>query len=184
MTTHNLLPTVPAHFAVRTLTESVWFPEHEARTRSAEYERVHHHLVYKLDEPCWICGVRRSDGGSMETHHAAVEWSLANSIDPKAILADFPAMGEATDPALRKWLDSEGNLTVLCAAHHRHGLVGIHSVTYPAWVAQRWQPGHDVTTPKPPEPPQRPLVPSKPPPRPPRPPKPGKPIRAAVEGIQ
>jgi hypothetical protein len=132
---------VAPHAVTRTLTETVWYPEHSPRRASAEYKRVHNHLVYELDEPCWICGVRQSQlpkGEHMETHHWKIEWALVNSVDSTKILADFPEMGEADDPHLRHWLDSEGNMLVLCEAHHRHGLVGIHSITYPAWVAQRW----------------------------------------------
>lgn len=141
---------VAAHSVKRTLTESIWYPEHSPRKASAEYERVHHHLVYVLNEPCWICSIRQSDlppGEYMETHHWHIEWALVNRIDPALILADFPDMGTADEPALRKWLDSEGNMLVLCSRCHRHGLNGIHSITYPAWVAQRWLiGGHDITT--------------------------------------
>lgn len=134
------------HEVTRQLTESVYYPAHDPRKASAEYIKVHRHLVYELDEPCWICGVKRSQGGKMETHHWHVEWALANRIDPTRILADFPAMAAADDPHLREFLDSEGNMLVLCDAHHRHGLVGIHSITYPAWVAQRWlKGGHDIS---------------------------------------
>lgn len=143
--------TVPAHSQTRTLTESVYYAAHDARRASAEYERLHHHLVYELDEPCWICGVRQSQlpaGQHMETHHWHVEWALANRVDPAKILADFPEMGAADEPHLRAWLDSEGNMLVLCPDHHRHGLVGIHMITYPAWVAQRWlSDGHDIAQP-------------------------------------
>jgi hypothetical protein len=129
------------HLVKRTLTETVWYPDHSPRKASSEYKRVHNHLVYELDEPCYICGIRQSQlpkGEYMETHHWNVEWALANAIDPAKIIADFPEMKEATDEALRQWLDSEGNMLVLCSEHHRHGNVGIHSITYPAWVAQRW----------------------------------------------
>ena len=134
---------VNGHTQTRTLTESIWYPEHDPRKASAEYKRVHHHLVYELDTPCWICGVRQSelpDGEHMETHHWHVEWALANRIDPVLIIADFPMDN------LQEWLDSEGNMLVLCSDHHRHGLVGIHSITYPAWCAQRWlKNGHDIS---------------------------------------
>ena len=73
----------------------------------------------------------------METHHWHVEWALANRIDPDKIIADFPALGAADKPHLRQWLDSEGNMLVLCEAHHRHGLYGIHMIKYPAWAPQR-----------------------------------------------
>jgi hypothetical protein len=138
-----------AHLQTRTLTESIWYPPHDARKASAEYKKVHAHLVNELDEPCWICGVKQSElpkGQHNETHHWHIEWALVNRIDPTLIIADFPAMGEADDPHLREWLDSEGNMLILCSAHHRHGLVGIHSITYPAFVAQRWlKNGHDIS---------------------------------------
>jgi len=82
----------------------------------------------------------------METHHWHLEWALANAVDPSKILADFPDMKSADDASLRNWLDSEGNMLVLCEAHHRLGTVGIHMITYPAWVAQRWlRGGHDIS---------------------------------------
>lgn len=129
------------HVVTRTLTESIAYPSHDPRRASAEYTKVHHHLVYELDEACWICGVRQSQlpkGEHMETHHWRVEWALVNAIDPSKIIADFPEMGSADDAHLREWLDSESNMLVLCAADHRGGLRGIHMVTYPAWTAQRW----------------------------------------------
>lgn len=136
-----------AHIVKRQLDEAIAYPAHDPRTESAEYKAVHHHLVYELNEPCWICGITHDAGGNMETHHAVVEWALANAVDPKKIMADWPAMGEATDPALRKWLDSEGNMLVLCETHHRGGLYGIHMVSYPAWLAQRYLfDGYDLAT--------------------------------------
>ena len=137
------------HAVTRTLTETVWYPAHPPRRASAEYRRVHDHLVKELDEACWICGIRRSTGGRMETHHYRLEWALAwpGLIDPALVLADFPAMGEADDPHLRAWLDSEANMLVLCDEHHRSGTTGIHSITYPAWVAQRYLRDHDVSNP-------------------------------------
>lgn len=130
-----------AHVVSRTLHESIAYPEHDPRKASAEYTKVHHHLVYELDEACWICGVRQSQlpkGQHMETHHWVLEWALANAADPAKILAGFPEMGAADDPHLRQWLDSEANMLVLCARDHRGGLRGIHMVTYPAWVAQKY----------------------------------------------
>lgn len=148
---------VVAHTVTRHLTESIYYAEHDPRSVSPEYRRVHHHLVYELDEPCWICGVRNSTLGDsaqnpkgakqMETHHWHIEWALASRVDPKLILADFPAMGHADEPHLREWLDSEGNMLVLCDVDHRHGLFGIHMVSYPAWVAQRWLDNRDITKP-------------------------------------
>ena len=147
-----------AHVVTRTLKETIYYAEHDPRKASAEYTKVHHHLVYELDEPCWICGVRNSTlsdaahnpkgAKQMETHHWHVEWALANSVDPAFILADFPEMGAADEVHLRSWLDSEGNMLVLCDVDHRAGLEGIHMVTYPAWIVQRYLDNHDVTKPQ------------------------------------
>lgn len=133
---------IPAHVVTRQLLENVWYPDHDPRTASSKYKKVHHHLVYEIDEPCWICGIRQSQlprGEHMETHHQHVEWALVNSMDPEKIIKDFPEMGEASSINLRNWLDGEGNMLVLCEAHHRHVLTGVHSITYPIWQAQRWQ---------------------------------------------
>jgi hypothetical protein len=132
----------------RDLVEDVFYPPHEPRKASQEYRRVHRKLVREMDEPCWICGVRYSDvqkmdpegqkRWQMETHHDELEWAAANGVDLSLITKDFPAI--VGDPKkLRDWLDSEGNMLVLCATHHRGSRTGIHSITYPAWKLQRWQ---------------------------------------------
>ncbi|MHB8742585.1 MAG: hypothetical protein ACYC9L_05605 [Sulfuricaulis sp.] len=140
----------------RTLVEDVFFPPHEPRKASAVYRKTHHKLVVEMDEPCWICGIRHSDvvrltdtrtgltdireqrRRQLETHHDELEWAAANGTDLEAITRDFPVIMQ--DPKrLRDWLDSEGNMLVLCALHHRGPRTGIHSITYPAWKLQRWQ---------------------------------------------
>ena len=146
-----------AHAQTRRLTETVFYPDHSPRKASAEYRKTHDHLINVLDEPCWVCGVRKSTladpaqntrkSTQLETHHWNVEWALANGLSLEKLLADFPAMGAADDEHLRAWLDSEGNMLVLCDVCHRHPLYGIHLITYPAWVSQRWEaPGWDLAT--------------------------------------
>ena len=139
---------VAAHEVPRTLHETVFYPEHQSRKASAEYRRTHEHLINVMDEACWICGVRKSTLGDpaenpkganqMETHHLEVEWALANAMDITELLADFPEVGVADEEHLRRWLDSEGNMQVLCNVCHRDGQRGIHMITYPVWKAQRW----------------------------------------------
>lgn len=126
----------------RTLIEDVFYPPHEPRRASSRYHHTHKHLVYELDEPCWICGVRHSEGGKMETHHNHIEWAAANGVSLDLVMHDWPALTDRA--ALRDWLDSEGNMLVLCDKHHRGSRTGIHCVSYPAWVLQRYQ-GRDWT---------------------------------------
>lgn len=137
----------------RNLVEDVFYPPHDPRKASAEYKRTHKKLVVEMDEPCWVCGVRHSDVLKMpkdqqrlwqlETHHDELEWAAANGVDLSLVTRDFPAIMADRDK-LRQWLDSEGNMLVLCATHHRGARTGIHTITYPAWKLQRWQ-GKDWT---------------------------------------
>lgn len=121
----------------RTLDELVAYPPHPPRKASRVYTRTHKHLVYELDAPCWVCGVRHSTGGAMETHHYRFEWASQFGLDLSKVEADFP---DLTDRAkLAEWVDSEGNMLVLCATHHRAKYEGIHMITYPAWLLQRYQ---------------------------------------------
>lgn len=146
-----------AHEVERTLKEAVFYPAHDARTESAAYAKAHHHLVVVMDLPCLICGVKNSTlkdpsqnvagARDMETHHHVVEWALQNAIDlGKFNERVWPALknkhpGKYEEPfTQQEMLDfidhSEDNLWVLCDVHHRHSLLGIHSITAPIWGAQ------------------------------------------------
>lgn len=121
----------------RNLDELVAYPPHPPRKSSPTYQRTHKHLVYQLDGPCWVCGIRHSTGGAMETHHAHFEWASQNGLALARVTADWPAI---TDRAkLAVWVDSEANMLVLCAAHHRGKHTGIHEISYPAWLLQRYE---------------------------------------------
>jgi hypothetical protein len=131
----------------RRLDETVAYPPHDPRVASHAYRMLHELLVVHRNEPCWICGLRNSQGGQMETHHSHIEWAAVNGVDLMKIMIDFP---KVTDEAsLRAWLDSEGNMLVLCARHHRGAYEGIHMISYPAWLLQRYQgPGWTFIEPK------------------------------------
>lgn len=129
----------------RTLRELAWYPPHDPRRASPLYRKTHQHLVVELDSPCWICGVTHSKGGAMETHHSEIEWAAEKAFenDPqmlKTLVRDLhDEIKTATPDALQEFLDSEGNMLVLCATHHRAPFYGIHAITYPAWKLQRYQ---------------------------------------------
>ena len=126
----------------RQLDELVAYPKHNHRTESAIYRRTHKHLVYDLDAPCWVCGIRHSTGGQMETHHAHFEWASQNGLDLGKVVRDWPDLTDRVK--LAEWIDSEGNMLVLCAAHHRAKFTGIHMIDYPCWLLQRYE-GADFT---------------------------------------
>ena len=145
------------HEVERTLKEAVYYPAHDARTESPAYAKAHHHLAVELDLPCLVCGVKNSTlkdttknkvgARDMETHHHVVEWALQNAIDlDKFNTRIWPDLqhrhaGKYPQPftqhTMLDFIDhSEDNLWVLCDVHHRHSLVGIHSITAPIWGAQ------------------------------------------------
>lgn len=129
----------------RTLHEVAWYPQHDPRKASAEYRKTHDLLVVKIDTPCWICGIRNSTGGKMETHHSELEWAAEKAFEDDGqmlagLVADLNGKITASTPAdLREFLDSEGNMLILCATHHRGPYTGIHSITYPVWKLQRYE---------------------------------------------
>jgi hypothetical protein len=150
-------PLSRAHEVERTLKEAVFYPPHAARKESSAYAKAHHHLVVELDLPCLICGVKNSTlkdptqnkvgARAIETHHHVVEWALQNAIDLDKFNARiWPALKHGhpgkyevpfTQQAMLDFIDhSEDNLWCLCDVHHRHSLVGIHSITGPIWGAQ------------------------------------------------
>ena len=60
---------------------AVSYPEHETRVSSPLYNKTHRTLCITNDIPCLICGIKKSDGINMETHHFFCEYSMINGID-------------------------------------------------------------------------------------------------------
>jgi hypothetical protein len=73
----------------------------------------------------------------METHHAVFEWASQLGLDLAKVERDFPALTDRVK--LAEWVDSEGNMLVLCNVHHRCSRRGIHAISYPAWLLQRYE---------------------------------------------
>ncbi|GHO46603.1 hypothetical protein [Ktedonospora formicarum] len=111
-------------------------PPHDPREDTPIYQRTHNHLIFKLDTPCAICGVRHSTiddpkenpygAKALETHHYPIERSLLNACDPRKVHHIFPQVKDYD--SLEEFIDSEENMMVLCDIHHRHPNYGIHHV--------------------------------------------------------
>lgn len=155
----------------RTLSETVWYPDHPPRSASALYTATHHHLIYELDLPCVGCGVRHSTlsdpkanpygAKAMETHHSLVEWAGQTEINWDKLAADNPslttlvAVAQAFHAHLlangelppdykldtTAFVDSVDQMLVLCDIEHRSGNRGVHSITGPVWELQRYERG-------------------------------------------
>lgn len=114
------------------------FPAHEPRARDPHYA-VFNATAARLRKlgslKCWI-GNADCQGG-IELHHSTVEFSLANIVDEAHFAQLYPDFHVADDATFLAWVEGEGNLTPLCVMHHR-GLLGIHTIHYPAWLVQRF----------------------------------------------
>ena len=143
-----------AHYEARTLRELVAYPPHEPRAGDPHYKifrEARHHLIYALGVGCWIGGAtdmqikaklppgHRCYGAvQLEAHHAVAEFAGLSEIDWQKVAGDFPQVGIHSDEDFLRFAESEGGLTVICDVHHRAAGKGIHSVTYPAWLLDRY----------------------------------------------
>lgn len=154
----------------RTLSETAFYPEHAPRTASALYAKTHHHLVYELDSPCVVCGVRNSTlktpanrlgSKQIETHHALVEWAGQTEINWDKLAADNPTLPTLVSIAqafhahllangelppdykldATPFVDSTEQMVVLCDVCHRGGSRGVHMITGPVWELSRYERG-------------------------------------------
>jgi hypothetical protein len=124
------------HATTMEVAEIEMTPPHPPREQTPMYMRTHHHLVYTLDTPCAICGVRNTTlldprenpfhAQAIETHHYPIERSLLNACDPHKVHVIFPQVKDHV--SLEAFIDSEENMMVLCDVHHRHPHHGIHHI--------------------------------------------------------
>ena len=74
----------------------------------------------------------------LEAHHSIAEFAGLNEEDWQKVAADFPQLGIDSDESFQRAANSEGGLMILCDLHHRAAERGIHSITYPAWLLDRY----------------------------------------------
>lgn len=140
------------HFKKGTFEEQYWIPAHNARRESTLFKNNKKFIRDKCGAPCWVCG----SSTDLEVHHV-FEWAFWNALDPTKVtnilnaieFYDDDYVAKAKDPkALRTRLmelseskpfldtpDDLRNLVVLCTEHHRLQYSGIHSVSFPLWLA-------------------------------------------------
>jgi hypothetical protein len=58
-------------------------------------------------------------------------------VDLAKFSALYPQYHLMSDDDLQTMIEGEGNMTILCPMHHR-GILGIHTIHYPAWQVQRF----------------------------------------------
>lgn len=144
----------PAHYEKRTLHEVVAYPPHAPRDADPHYavfEHARKHLIHALQVGCWIGGAtldqikaglpaghRCAGAKQLEAHHSVAEFAGLNEIDWRKVAVDFPQAGIHSDEDFLTFAESEGGLMILCDLHHRAAGRGIHAVTYPVWLLDRY----------------------------------------------
>lgn len=143
---------IAEHFKKGTFEEKYWIPAHNARRESSLFRKNKKFIRDECGAPCWVCGGKKD----LEVHHV-FEWSFWNALDPKKVtnilnaieFYDEDYVAAAVDPEkLRAYLadlsktkkfldtpDDARNLVVLCREHHRLKYSGIHTVSFPLWLA-------------------------------------------------
>lgn len=132
---------VPAHAQEITHRYTIHYPEHLPREADPHYHLFEAAKAHLKQSGKWQCavGVEHGDtaecSGGLELHHHYVEYALANAVDLALIAAAFPNVTDAA--SLQTWIESEEQLQVLCAFHHRgHG--GVHVLSAADWEAERF----------------------------------------------
>lgn len=144
----------PSHVERRTLHELAVYPPHAPREEDGHYKIFHHaqhRLIHVLGVGCWIGGANlaqitaglavghRCYGATqLEAHHAVAEFAGLSEIDWQKVARDFPQANLHSDEDFLSFAESEGGLMILCDIHHRHAGRGIHSITYPVWLLDRY----------------------------------------------
>lgn len=121
---------VVGHDEIRHLVDLIHYDDHPDRveTPAFRYAKVDYHRRIAAGEipACWI-----DNGfceGHTEIHHVWVEYSAGTAVDWALVKAIVPI----TD------VDQEPNFRQLCHKHHMGVGTGIHMVTYPAWILQKF----------------------------------------------
>ena len=113
-------------------------PEHEPRKTDPYYKYFNQAKKRIKDQGLWRCIINDDlCSGVPELHHSHIEFSQINSMDSKKVEEAFGLHFES-DEDFQIWIESPGNLEVLCSAHHRTHF-GIHSIPAPLWETFRFR---------------------------------------------
>ena len=129
---------VPAHQQMMTLHLMQRVEEHDRRASDPHYhlfEAAKRRLKRQGLWKCVIADELCSDDA--ELHHHEVEFSEIDSTDPQKV-AKFLGLHFESDEDFQQFVESPGNLEVLCSNHHRTRY-GVHVLPEPLWKAVRYK---------------------------------------------
>jgi hypothetical protein len=142
----TLAEVIAAHVQPITHHYTEHYPEHEGRVDDpwhADFEEFKRRRVANDTSYCDFAHTYRSDSSEcdlstpLEAHHSIIEFALQNGVDIKLLEQFYPGVSTM---GIGKWIDSDQNLTLLCAWHHRgHG--GVHIASASDWEAYQFVKG-------------------------------------------
>ena len=127
-----------AHKQMMNLHLAVSIPEHEPRESDPHYHLFNQAKAKIKKAGLWKCAINDDlCSGEPELHHSHIEFSQVNNMDPHKVEQAF-GVHFTTDEEFQEWIESPGNLEVLCMAHHRTRY-GIHEIPAPLWETFRYR---------------------------------------------
>lgn len=127
-----------AHKQAMTVHIVASIPEHEPRASDPHYKSFNaaKRRIKKLG--LWKCILADAYcDGVPELHHQHIEFSQANASDYEKVNTAL-GLHIKSDDEFQEWVESPGNLEVLCSAHHRTHY-GIHMIPGPLWEPMRYR---------------------------------------------
>ena len=129
----------PAHDQTETHRYVIYYPDHAPRERDPHYVDFKAYRRRTRNTARCAFAARIGDdsecGGSLELHHAHIEFALANAVDLELLERDYPGVSDAG--LVGEWIESAANLEWLCTAHHRgHG--GVHVASAADYEAEHY----------------------------------------------
>jgi len=133
------------HVEHRLLHDFAIDPDHADRTESAEFRAAKARLKQDGHYRCYICGATEN----LQVHHRACEYMFAQVVDYNLLKEfceewDIYGYGRLLKAQPITSPDDVRNQMVLCQPHHtgvNHqdggGGTGIHSCSFPTWIAQK-----------------------------------------------
>lgn len=129
--------TTPAHDQGLTLHLMTHVPEHAPRENDPHYHLFEQAKARLKAAGLWKCAIDDDlCGGGPELHHSYVEFSQIKAVDAHKV-ERLLGLHFETDEDFQIWVESPGNLEVLCVNHHR-AHYGIHVIPGPLWEAIRF----------------------------------------------
>ena len=153
---------VQEHIQLERFVQLVDYPSHGCRAVK-QFNELTEERVVKGNQGCFICGVTAEDirtkpqfkaCGDIQLHHCLAQFALENGVDVdkwnNTVIPLFnegiiwnPNKLKLTAPMSAKQIHDfvnfgNANMLPLCQKHHRGKYTGIHNLTYPIWISQKF----------------------------------------------